>query len=181
MKGIVFTEFIEMVENRYGLELVDEIITSSELISEGIYTAVGTYDHNELFKMVKKLSQKIKVKVPDLLRGYGKELFKVFVLKYNSFFEGYNNTLDFLEGVDQHIHVEVRKLYPDAELPKLTCTRNDKDSLTLIYESSRKLSDFGEGLISGCAEYFNEEISIGKRNLSSGNGDKVEFKINVIR
>ena len=36
MKGIVFTEFLEMVEEKFGLEVVDYIIESSELASEGI-------------------------------------------------------------------------------------------------------------------------------------------------
>ncbi len=32
MKGIVFTEFLELVEHKFGLEVVDEIIEKSNLI-----------------------------------------------------------------------------------------------------------------------------------------------------
>ena len=32
MKGIVFTEFLEMVELKFGLETVDKIIENSKLI-----------------------------------------------------------------------------------------------------------------------------------------------------
>ncbi|MBT8311465.1 MAG: hypothetical protein HKP23_01335, partial [Flavobacteriaceae bacterium] len=39
MKGIVFTEFLEMVEDKFGLEVVDTIIEKAELPSEGVYTA----------------------------------------------------------------------------------------------------------------------------------------------
>jgi len=42
MKGIVFTEFLDLVEEKFGMEMVDKIITQSELESEGAYTAVGT-------------------------------------------------------------------------------------------------------------------------------------------
>jgi len=31
MKGIVFTEFLELVEDKFGLEMVDNIIESSDL------------------------------------------------------------------------------------------------------------------------------------------------------
>jgi len=31
MKGIVFTEFLELVENKFGLEMVDTIILNSNL------------------------------------------------------------------------------------------------------------------------------------------------------
>ena len=45
MKGIVFREFISMVENEFSIETADEIITASNLKSEGAYTSVGTYPH----------------------------------------------------------------------------------------------------------------------------------------
>jgi hypothetical protein len=48
MKGIVFTEFIEMVEQRFGYEIVDELLTETELPSGGAYTAIGTYSHHEI-------------------------------------------------------------------------------------------------------------------------------------
>ena len=178
---MVFTEFIDMVEDKFGLEVVDEIISSSNLKTGGVFTAVGTYDHTELVKLVNKLSEKINVPVPDLLKTYGQELFKVFVEKYSDLFTRYDNTLDFLEGVDQHIHVEVSKLYPDAELPKLVFNRTSEDSITLFYESNRKLSDFGIGLIYGCSENFKEKVYISAQDKSGGNGEKMELKINVIR
>ena len=31
MKGIVFTEFLEMVEDQFGLETVDDIIEAADL------------------------------------------------------------------------------------------------------------------------------------------------------
>jgi len=44
MKGIVFTEFLELVENKFGLEMLDAIIEASNLESEGVYTRIGTYN-----------------------------------------------------------------------------------------------------------------------------------------
>ena len=40
MKGIVFTEFLDMVEKEFGYETVDHIIENSELSSNGIYTCL---------------------------------------------------------------------------------------------------------------------------------------------
>ena len=57
MKGMIFCEFLEMVEGSFGLAVMDEMVESSELPSGGIYTAVGTYDHQELITMVIRLSQ----------------------------------------------------------------------------------------------------------------------------
>ena len=52
MKGLVFTEFLEMVESKFGLEVVDNIIEHSELPSGGVYTSVGTYDFNEMLSLI---------------------------------------------------------------------------------------------------------------------------------
>ncbi len=52
MKGMVFTEFLEMVEDRFSPEIADRIITASDLRSGGAYTAVGTYEHSEMIQLV---------------------------------------------------------------------------------------------------------------------------------
>ena len=38
MKGIVFSEFMELVEEKFGLETVDHLIESTDLASGGAYT-----------------------------------------------------------------------------------------------------------------------------------------------
>ncbi|MBT6440017.1 MAG: hypothetical protein HOK72_09965, partial [Flavobacteriales bacterium] len=52
MKGVVFTEFLELVEKEFGLEIVQRIIDECDLATGGVYTSVGTYSHKEMFKMV---------------------------------------------------------------------------------------------------------------------------------
>ena len=47
MKGVVFTEFIEMVEDKFSADIADQIIEEADLPSGGVYTSVGTYDHAE--------------------------------------------------------------------------------------------------------------------------------------
>ena len=37
MKGIVFTEFLEMVEEKFGYEMVDEIIAEGEITAVMIH------------------------------------------------------------------------------------------------------------------------------------------------
>lgn len=44
-----------MVENQFSPKLLDEIIVECGLASDGAYTAVGTYDHDELIQMVAPL------------------------------------------------------------------------------------------------------------------------------
>jgi len=45
MKGMVFTEFMDMVEEVLSADILEDIIEKSELPNDGAYTALGTYSH----------------------------------------------------------------------------------------------------------------------------------------
>ncbi|NJB82455.1 heme NO-binding domain-containing protein [Wenyingzhuangia aestuarii] len=175
MKGIVFTEFLELVEEQFGIETVQQIIDQCELSTEGIYTAVGTYSHKDIFMMVQKLSELKEIPIPELLKVYGKYFFTVLSNGYPQFMKE-KDLFSFLDSIDNYIHVEVLKLYPDAELPKFDSEIID-NKMTLLYQSTRKMSDFAIGLILGAAEYYNEpNIKIEVLKLED-EGQKAHIKI----
>ena len=118
MKGIVFTEFFELVEHKFGLEVVQQIIDECNLESQGIYTSVGTYSHKEMFVMVNKLSQLKRLPVSKLLQVFGEYFFNTLKVKYPAFMDK-PNLFSFLYSIDQYIHPQVLKLYPDAEFQNL--------------------------------------------------------------
>lgn len=160
MKGIVFTEFLEMVEKEFGIDTVDDIIDASNLDSGGSYTSVATYPVEELLSLTEALSQLTQTPVNRLVHSFGQYLANSFVEKFPSFFEEQKTTLEFLKRVDQHIHVEVKKLYPEAELPKFTHQQKDQHTLLLHYQSTRNLPDLAHGLIEGSSLYYKENIDI---------------------
>ncbi len=145
MKGIVFREFLEMVEESFGMNVADRIIQESELPSGGAYTSVATYDHREILTLVGKLHEQTQVPVPDLVRAFGRHLFHRFVALYPGFFVGVPSAFAFLQRIDGIIHVEVRKLYPDAELPAFDCEPLGSDRLAMIYRSQRPFVELAEG------------------------------------
>lgn len=176
MKGIVFTEFLEMVEQTYSYEMVDNLLTQNELPSGGIYTSIGTYAHQEMVTLVTDLSKKTQTPVPDLLNAFGQYLFGTFEKGYPSFFESAPNAFDFLESIEQHIHVEVKKLYPDAQLPRFTTRRINDVTMEMIYHSDRSMADFALGLIQKTLEHYNEKATVLKENILE-NGSEVRFLI----
>ena len=177
MKGIVFTEFIEMVEERYGLEVVDRIIENAGLESGGAYTAVGTYNPGEMASLLGQLSAQVGVGVPELLRGFGEHLFGRLAMSYGGLLEGAESAFDLLERIDGVIHPEVRKLYPDAELPSFETKRVGADRLVMTYRSPRGLADLAEGLIRGCARWYGQEIEVVREDLSGGKHTRERFTL----
>ncbi|UHG89242.1 heme NO-binding domain-containing protein [Spirosoma oryzicola] len=176
MKGIVFTEFLEMIEDKYGYIVVDQLLTESNLPSGGTYTAIGTYDHSEMVTLVSNLSQKAQIPVSELLRSYGRYMFVTFTRSYRPFVDYSHSAFDLLKSIQHYIHVEVKKLYPDAELPHFTVEQPSDNQLHMYYESERKLSDFAHGLIEGCLAHFGEKAIIRKTNLVD-DGSRVFFEI----
>ena len=166
MKGVVFTTFLDMVETTWDLDMVDTIIEKSDLESGGAYTSVGTYDHNEAVNLVVSLSEETGITVDTLLKTFGKHLFGVLIKGHPEFAVGVEHPLDFLEGVERYIHVEVKKLYPDAQLPKFDCTRESDDCLIMIYSSGRHLEDLCEGLIEGSLDFFERRGEISRSTLA---------------
>jgi hypothetical protein len=160
---MVFTEFMDMVEDVFSADILEDIIEKSELPNAGAYTAVGTYDHEEIVRMTANLSQAVDIPVAKLLEVFGKHLFGRFSDRYPLFFVGVTEPFEFLKNIDNYIHVEVRKLYPDAELPRFYHVQNSANELTMYYLSSRHFEDLAVGLIIGCLEHFNVTGEVHKK------------------
>ena len=179
MKGIVFSEFNELVEQTFGDDMLDDIIDDCEdkLESGGSYTSVGTYNHEELVHLVVALSERTNISVPDLVKTFGLHLAKVFEVKFPNFFAECDDSFSFFRRIDDHIHVEVKKLYPDAELPKFSYDDSNPDLFELTYESTRQFADLAVGLLEGVASHYNESINIEKQDQSTPEQTKVVFTI----
>ena len=85
----------------------------------------------------------------------------------------------FLNSIDQYIHPEVLKLYPDAELPRFDAEIKSDNEMILNYMSSRKMSDLAIGLIKGAANHFKENVDVVKIG-EEDDGQKVLLKVNKI-
>lgn len=182
MKGIVFREFIAMVENRYSIETADRIITASNLTSGGAYTSVGTYPHQEMVDLVTQLSAETNTPVADLLHHFGQYLFQRFSVIHPEFIKTQASAFELLRRLDGHVHVEVRKLYIDAELPSFDYEQIGDDEMLFVYRSRRKLADFAHGLIEGCVTHFGEPMAIERTDLlEDETGAHTRFVLKRIR
>ncbi|MCG9880620.1 MAG: heme NO-binding domain-containing protein [Bacteroidia bacterium] len=157
-----------MVEQKFSIDMVDEIIEMSELPHGGAYTSVGTYSHLEMNALVSNLSQKTGIPLGSLLVVFGEYLFQTLAKSYPHFINGSKGLLDFLGSIENYIHIEVKKLYPDAELPKFSSHYTDKNTLELTYQSERHYGDLAEGLIIGAIQHFKTGKLVHKEKLADG-------------
>jgi hypothetical protein len=180
MKGLIFREFIDMVETQFSPQMVDDIIQASTLESGGAYTTVGTYPHDEMLQLVEQLSIRSEIPIPGLLRHFGRHLFHRFTVIHPEYITSHASAFDLLKVLDDDVHVEVRKLYQDAEVPTFDYQDLSDNRMLFIYQSSRPLADCAHGLIEGCIEHFGETMKIERNDLPVATGAHTEFILHAI-
>jgi hypothetical protein len=177
MRGMAFTQFLEMVEEKFSATMVENIIDLSDLPSGGAYTALGNYADSEMTQLVWHLSQQTGVAVPVLLRFFGEYLFARFPALYPQYFEGVSDPFDLLERMDDYFQVEEKKLYPDSDLASMRCERPGRDVLTMYYRSVRPLADLIEGMIRGCIDHFGARVEIQRDDEPGAAGTAATFTL----
>ncbi len=160
MLGLVFTEFIEMVEGRFSPELADAILEDVGAPHGGAYTAVGNYPHQEMLALVAALSRRTGEPEPALVQALGRHLMQHFRRAHADLLVRHGSLFDLVAAIDGEIHVEVRKLYEQAAPPRFTVTGRDPQRLSLLYESPRCLQHLALGLLEAAAEHYGERVRI---------------------
>ena len=162
MKGVLFTEFLELVEKEHGIELLDAVISHAapKLSTGGAYTSVGTYPHAELLALLEALLSQVDADLGLVLGAYANRLMAAFEKSYPDFFAQHNELFSFLNNVEGQMHAGVRKIYPEAKPPVLDVVEQSNELLHLSYRSHRPLSVVVEHLVRAAALRYETEIDV---------------------
>lgn len=178
MKGLVFTTFYDHCEKRFGQDLLDDVIADSGVPRDGAYTSVGTYPFEEMVALITSLVKLSGVDLRTNLEEFGAHCFACWVGYIPSHFAK-NDLFDVLSSIDSFHENEVRKLYPDAELPSFRVQSRTATQLVLCYYSCKPLADLAVGVIRGASKHLNDPVEISHRPVA-GPDAHVRFEINRI-
>ena len=176
MLGLVFTELIEMVEDRFSPEVADRMLEAVEDQGGGVYTAVGSYPHEQVGAMVARLAEITGVPADDLVRAFGRHLLTRFASSHPAPFVRHPDVFDFLASIDTDIHVQVRKLYAAATPPRFQVLERDARTLRLQYLSPRRMESLALGLMEQLGEHLGQPLHI---EVEPGDGPTV-FRIHKV-
>lgn len=177
MKGLIFSEFLEYVESIYSAEMVDDIIDACSLSSDGAYTTVGSYPHEELVSLVAVLSEQSGISASEILRKFGNYLFGRLIVGFPHFTHNAKSAFELLYSIEEYMNQEVRKLYPDARLPAFAYEASHPRQLIIIYRSMRPFADLAHGMIEGVVQHFGEDISIVREPSTTEEKAGVRFSL----
>lgn len=177
MKGLVFTTFYDYCEATHGADFLDDVIADARLPHRGAYTSVGTYPFSEMVALITALAAKSGRDLKQTLEAFGAHCFATWVKNWPAQFDG-KCLFDVLASIDDFHEEQVRRLYPDAELPSFRVEARDPHRLVLGYHSCKPLADLAVGVISGAADYLNEPVRISSTNAQGNGGNYVRIEIN---
>jgi hypothetical protein len=180
MKGRVFTELFEHVEKRYGFDMVDDIIDAAKLSHDGVYTSTGSYPFEEMVSLIMALVAATEQSLPAVLEPFGTHCFESWVSYAPQYFSRDRKLFDILEGIDEFHEVEVRKLYPDAELPSFVPETRSAKALTLGYYSCKPLAPLALGVIRGAAAHVEQEVVLRHEPATGPRGSYTRIHVELL-
>ena len=165
-----------------AVETVPEMPTGSNAAcTSAVQQTVGPdydgYDQTELMGMVQAMMCKSGPGIDDIQRAFGEHMLRYCAHCYPDYFES-DGLFAFLTDVQSRIHADIRRTYPDVDLPSFECREESEARLVMTVYAPPGATAFAEGLIGGCARFYDEEISLSKTDLS---GDGTEFQIVIER
>lgn len=157
MKGLLFNIAEAIVTDVAGPDAWDDVLDATGL--SGAYTSLGDYDDAELHTLMVAAAARLHLTVDALLVAGGRRGFAHLAMHAHDLVAPYRDVAGLLQDLDDVIHSEVRKLYPDARPPHFGTTPVE-GGFELEYHSERGLCRLAEGLVLGAAERFEQPVEV---------------------
>lgn len=159
MKGAIFNIFEDFVIKNHGVEAYEALLDNTELQTKEPYISAGNYPDSDFYNLVGTACKMLNISGEVAQKVFGQYTFHQLAESHPEFILGFKDAKAFLLTVDGVIHKEIKKLHPDAYLPKFYYNDPQPDELEITYISKRKLYHFMSGLIVGVANHFKQEIA----------------------
>ena len=118
MKGTIFNYLEEFVSKNHGKNTWSSLVKNTKLETESaVFIGSGNYPDNDLFALAQTASEMLKAPIDSILHNFGYFVLEKFSEDFPVFFQRTSSAKDFLSSIHCVIHVEVKKLYPDADTP----------------------------------------------------------------
>ncbi len=154
MKGLLFTELLEMVEEEFGYNTANAIVLGSHLSSGGIYTASRTYHRAEMSTLFEQLQHHTNLPFEQLAAAFGRHLCRRITQAYPQH-KGYVN----------RIFTMISKR---SATPVFQYLSTGNDSLTVLYNPYAKAACLTDGMIKGYLDCLQQLSAVEETIFSDG-------------
>ncbi|MBT8347983.1 MAG: hypothetical protein HKP62_00875 [Sulfurovum sp.] len=177
MRGLMFNYLLSYIDETYGYDMVDTVISKSNVSNDGAYSNAGLYEDKEFIELIKTASTLLEISLTQIQVSCGKYSFghiyeKLITLYDQDIYKHtrFSNAFEFISMLEVIHYKEVVKLYPDSDFPHFDIITYDESMIEICYRSPRVLPYLAKGFLEGCITYFGESLSIQMRDVSTNDG-----------
>jgi hypothetical protein len=160
MKGIVFVNFNEFINELWGDEFWDNLLNGAELSSGGVCTTFGTYDDQNFFTLICLGVDKKNIYVKDAQFISGKRVFREF---YSFALAGVYNFTGAFESaytVQSFIHLEADKMDTYTLHPKSMFLSETPKKFLSHYQFAGKLYFLCEDILPSPTTHTGQKVKV---------------------
>ena len=172
MKGVIFNVIEEVVGDLFGDETWDDLLETAEV--DGAYTALGNYADTELLAIVSAACTATGMSAEEVLRTIGYHALPKLAARVPDSLRDAPDALAFVRRVNDVIHPEVLKIYPDS-IPPAFDFEDHPEGLIVQYRSARNLPALAEGLLAGVGALYEGGVSV--TPIAAGAQDEPRFLV----
>lgn len=158
MKGTIVSTWMQSSRKLFGDNIVDRALESNNVSKDKIFSPLEDIEDNLAFKIIENIARASNKSLSQTWQIMGKENVRTFSKTYPGFFR-HSSAYQFLKSMND-VHVIVVKRLPGSVPPILDLEPISSKEAYFTYKSKRGMVDYLQGMISGVAEYFKEEIKV---------------------
>lgn len=172
MKGTVVATWVESSRKLFGDKVVQEALKENRVDPDHIFTPFEDVDDTTARGIVESVGKAVGKSSKEIWFTMGEQNIKTFSTNYPGFFR-HESAYHFLKSMND-VHAIVVKRIKGAVPPGLDVVPVSSHEAIFTYRSKRGMGDYLVGLLSGVANYFNENIKVEEMERT---GNEIKLKL----
>ena len=158
MHGLIFSELKKYVETKFSPQTWEKLLDNAGLKGQ-LYLSSAVYPDKDILALVTAACAMTNLPASTILEDFGDFVAPDMVEQYKFLINPTWKLLDFLVNTEDTIHKIVR-FHQGVTPPRLVAQRPSEDTVTISYNSPRKMCSLLKGIVKGSARYFREPVTI---------------------
>ncbi len=160
MKGVILDAFKDMIKEKYGGNVWEEILKNAGFDKNTVFPVTQDIPDGDVERILNSICKKLGLNFQQVADMFGEYWITIYMPKlYKSYYRGIKDAREFLLKVND-IHRKVTENNPGANPPYFEYFWREENVLTLKYISQRKFLPMVIGLIKGVGKLFKTNLKV---------------------
>ena len=153
MKGVVYVELLELLDDLHSMEFTEQGIEEAGVVSGGAYNALGQFDDLEFVALTGAYQHLIGHEITEELYELCERVVRRCILDYPRLFPDHGTLPDTLERMESLIYLKGALYETDTTTHPDYIDQISPNQMVLNHHGDPHLTEFTAALIHGCAAH----------------------------